>query len=102
MTKETLNSKTRNTTADLGFQTDNYMFNQHGHGNTTLDYLSLITRRYLIVVTNGSPVNFKIFLQRIMETNESQALSINEKVWDTTVSVNTEGSLVLIQIRNCY
>ena len=26
---------------DLGFQTDNYIFNQHGHGNTTLGFTIL-------------------------------------------------------------
>ena len=45
---------------DLGFQTDNYIFNQHGHGNTTLDLpFSDNSKVDFVVVTNGSPVNLK-------------------------------------------
>ena len=84
---------------DLGFQTDNYIFNQHGHGNATLDLpFSDNSKVDFVVVTNGSPVNLKFILQRITETNENQALSINEKVWDICISIMKV--LVLIQIRN--
>ena len=45
---------------DLGFQTDNYIFNQHGHGNATLDLpFSDNSKVDFVVVTNGSPVNLK-------------------------------------------
>ena len=73
-------SKQEIISTDLGFQTDNYIFNQHGHGNATLDLpFSDNSKVDFVVVTNGSPVNLKFILQRIMETNERQALSINEK-----------------------
>ena len=45
---------------ELGFITENYIFNQHGYGSTTLDLpFSDNSNVDFIIVTNGSPVNLK-------------------------------------------
>ena len=45
---------------ELGFVTENYIFNQHGYGSTTLDLpFSNNSNVDFIIVTNGSPVNLK-------------------------------------------
>jgi hypothetical protein len=58
---------------ELGFQTDSYIFNQHGYGNATFDLpFSDNTKVDFVVVTNGSPVNLKfIFTEQSGETRES-------------------------------
>ena len=45
---------------ELGFKTENYIFNQNGYGSTTLDLpFSDNSKVDFIVVTNGSPVSLK-------------------------------------------
>ena len=45
---------------ELGFKTENYIFNQHGYGSTTLDLpFSDNSKVDFIIVTNGSPVSLK-------------------------------------------
>ncbi len=64
---------------DLGFQTDNYIFNQHGHGNTILDLpFSDNSKVDFIVVTNGSPVNFK-FIFTENNGNKRESSFINKR-----------------------
>ena len=62
---------------ELGFQTDNYIFNQHGHGNAILDLpFSNNSKVDFIVVTNGSPLNMTfVFNQDNGETRESAVLN---------------------------
>ena len=47
-----------------------YIFNQHGHGNATLDLFSDNSKVDFVVVTNGSPVNLKFIFTENNETNE--------------------------------
>ena len=72
-----LNPKQEIQSTDLGFQTDNYIFNQHGHGNTTLDLpFSDNSNVDFIVVTNGSPVNLKfIFTENNGDKRESSFIN---------------------------
>ena len=62
---------------ELGFQTDNYIFNQHGHGSLTLDLpFSNNSKVDFIVVTNGSPLNMTfVFNQDNGEIRESGFLN---------------------------
>ena len=74
-----LNPKQEILSTDLGFQTDNYIFNQHGLGNTTLDLpFSDNSKVDFIVVTNGSPVNLK-FIFTENNGNKRESSFINKR-----------------------
>ena len=49
---------------DLGFQTDNYIFNQHGHGNATLDLPFSDNSKVDFVVVKWVTGKFKIYFYR--------------------------------------
>lgn len=74
---ESLDPKQEIFSTELGFQTENYIFNQHGHGSTSFDLpFSDNINVDFIVVTNGSPVSLKfIFTQNDGQVRESNFLN---------------------------